>query len=486
MPSTLLWRRWKPMTSQSVPRSLPRVPRGMSGLTSRVAASNCWRMARLGSLASRMEWQLPHPTVAAWPNERSVMAAPHFGQFNAFACGFGGPESGGVAALSPALETAQIFQFKIFEFHEFTEIESRLRIAVIERSEFSGLRAQIDEGDVRLVPILKRQFAFDAAIMCGRDHAHDIALIAPGELLADVDLRGGGKIRRFRSQRQRVFTLRVGAPCACAVVHHDVPLIPAALIVFIKDAANHNERLVAVFAFGIDLNGRAVRREIGDLAYFFQVHILADEHTFSKFAYGLHAAGPAKNDLGTTVRTIGNWLGHRESPTGFAARRFTSVTGDLLPFGFVGPRQPTARNRIRIKELPQNRFEIPFGARNAAEKIQAERAVLRKRVTGEVRLREKAEAGDASGAGTLMPLRFADGPELHLPDDAVEQVLQDSRVTQRLRGTSEGFDDPLDSAHGRRRHYTWGFPHSGQNLALRGMGLPHSLQNLVSAAGVPA
>src|SRR5258708_22776727 len=34
--------------------------------------------------------------------------------------------------------------------------------------------------------------------------------------------------------------------------------------------------------------------------------------------------------------------------------------------------------------------------------------------------------------------------------------------------------------------YTWGFPHSGQNLALRGMGLPHSLQNLVSAPGVPA
>ena len=43
--------------------------------------------------------QLLHTTVTAWPNERSTMAAPHFGQFSAFDCGFGGPESGGVTAL---------------------------------------------------------------------------------------------------------------------------------------------------------------------------------------------------------------------------------------------------------------------------------------------------------------------------------------------------------------------------------------------------
>src|SRR2546430_12729988 len=70
----------------------------MRGLMALVFISNCWRMARLGSLASRMEWQLPHTTVSACPNERSVMAAPHFGQFSAFACGFGGPDSGGAPA----------------------------------------------------------------------------------------------------------------------------------------------------------------------------------------------------------------------------------------------------------------------------------------------------------------------------------------------------------------------------------------------------
>ena len=105
---------------------------------------------------------------------------------------------------------------------------------------------------------------------------------------------------------------------------------------------------------------------------------------------------------------------------------------------------------MRIKELPQNRFEIPFGARNTAEEIQAERAVLRKGVTRQVRLREKAKTGDPSGDRKLMPLRFADRPKLHLPDYAVEQTLQDGSVTQRRRRASEGFDDPLDSAHGRR------------------------------------
>ena len=75
---------------------------------------------------------------------------------------------------------------------------------------------------------------------------------------------------------------------------------------------------------------------------------------------------------------------------------------------------------MRVKEMPQYSFEIPFSARNATEEIEAERAVLRKRVTREVRLREKAKAGYPTRAGKLMPLRFADGPELHLPDDAVE------------------------------------------------------------------
>src|SRR5204862_7615413 len=131
----------------------------------------------------------------------------------------------------PALETAKILQFEILELHEFTEVQSRFGIAIIKSGEFRGLGAQVDEGDVRLVPILKWQFALDAAIMRGRDDGHSIGLVVPSELLADMNLGWGGKILRFRRGRERVFALSVRQPGACAVLHHDVPLIPAALIV---------------------------------------------------------------------------------------------------------------------------------------------------------------------------------------------------------------------------------------------------------------
>src|SRR5689334_8272830 len=45
---------------------------------------------------------------------------------------------------------------------------------------------------------------------------------------------------------------------------------------------------------------------------------------------------------------------------------------------------------------------------------------------------------------------------------------------------------PTRSHSCRPRHYACGFPHSGQNLLARGMGLPHSLQNFVAADAAPA
>ncbi len=321
---------------------------------------------------------------------------------------------------SPALEAAQILQFQIIEFHEFTKVQRRFWIAVIEGGKFSGLGAQIDEGDVCLIPILKGQFAFDAAVVRGRDHAYGVALIVPGELLAHLDLRRSRKNRRLGRQRESVFILRVREPSACAVVHHDVPLVPTALIVLIKDAADHNKRLVAVLALGIDLNRRAVRREIGNLADSFQVHIGADEDALAVFTNGLDVAGPAKHDLGAAVGTVGDGLAHRGWTTRLAARRFASVTGDLLALGFVGPLETTERNGMRSKESAEKGFKVPLCAGNTAKEIEAQRAVLRKRMAGKMGLCEKAEAGDPSGAGKLMPLRFADRAELHFPNDAAE------------------------------------------------------------------
>src|SRR6266481_433271 len=81
-------------------------------------------MARLGSLASRMQWQLPQTTVSACPYERSVMAAPHLGQFSAFACGFGDPESGGAPAPITSPRNYADFSFsdlRIPQIHRDTE-----------------------------------------------------------------------------------------------------------------------------------------------------------------------------------------------------------------------------------------------------------------------------------------------------------------------------------------------------------------------------
>src|SRR4029077_9373612 len=138
--------------------------------------------------------------------------------------------------------------------------------------------------------------------------------------------------------------------------------------------------------------------------------IRADKDALAKFTNGLHAAGPVKNDFGAAIRAVCNRLGHRERSSMPAARDCASITGGLLPLGFIGPLQAADRNRIRIEELAQDSFKIPFSSRDTNKEIDAERAVLRKRMTRKVRLGEKAKAGNPSGARKLMPLRFADGP----------------------------------------------------------------------------
>src|SRR5258708_4716602 len=149
-------------------------------MSGRLYRCDPWRRGWNGSSRKPL-FRLGQMNAALWLRRTSDNSAPSFAAWEVrkvVEC----PRS------SPALETAQILQFKIVEFHEFTEIQRRFGIAVIERSEFSGLGAQIDEGNVRLVPILKRQFTLDTAIMCRRDHADRIGLVVPVELLADLNL----------------------------------------------------------------------------------------------------------------------------------------------------------------------------------------------------------------------------------------------------------------------------------------------------------
>ena len=75
---------------------------------------------------------------------------------------------------------------------------------------------------------------------------------------------------------------------------------------------------------------------------------------------------------------------------------------------------------MRVEKLTKHSFEVPLRARNTAKEIEAERAVLGKGVAREMGFREEAKAGDSSGPGKLMPLGFAHGAELHLPNDVVK------------------------------------------------------------------
>ena len=86
-----------------------------------------------------------------------------------------------------------------------------------------------------------------------------------------------------------------------------------------------------------------------------------------------------------------------------------------------------------MEKLLERRFKIPFGPRNTAKEIQAKRIVFWKGVAGDVGLGEQAEAGDAASPGELMPLRLADGPQLHAANHAMEKRFDRAEVAQRIR-----------------------------------------------------
>lgn len=74
-----------------------------------------------------------------------------------------------------------------------------------------------------------------------------------------------------------------------------------------------------------------------------------------------------------------------------------------------------------MEKLLQRCFKIPFRARNATKKIEAKRIVLGKGMAGDVGFRKQAQAGDAAGSWKLMPLRFADGAQLHAANHPMKE-----------------------------------------------------------------
>jgi hypothetical protein len=57
-----------------------------------------------------------------------------------------------------------------------------------------------------------------------------------------------------------------------------VPLVPGALLVLVDDAAGDSEGVAFESAGGADLDGRAVERQIGDLAYLAEIDVVPDEN----------------------------------------------------------------------------------------------------------------------------------------------------------------------------------------------------------------
>ena len=86
-----------------------------------------------------------------------------------------------------------------------------------------------------------------------------------------------------------------------------------------------------------------------------------------------------------------------------------------------------------MEKLLERRLKIPFVARNTAKKIQAQRIVLGKGMASDVGFRKQAKASNAAGPGKLMPLRFADGAQLHTANHAMEKSFDRAEVAQRIR-----------------------------------------------------
>src|SRR5579862_9146532 len=107
-------------------------------------------------------------------------------------------------------------------------------------------------------------------------------------------------------------------------------------------------------------------------------------------------------------------------------------------------------NTSRVDETPQLPLEIPVRPRRAAEQIQAEGSMLWKRMAGEVRLGEHADARDASLGGKLMPLGLGAWMEAELLHHARKHRLQRCAIAQPVRRASVRFDDPLDAGHAHR------------------------------------
>ena len=64
-------------------------------------------------------------------------------------------------------------------------------------------------------------------------------------------------------------------------------------------------------------------------------------------------------------------------------------------------------------------------------------------MAGEVGFGEEAEAGDAAGAGELVPEGFGDGVEGHAVDQVLEKGTEEREIVEALRLAPKRLNDPF-------------------------------------------
>src|SRR5262249_34984282 len=97
------------------------------------------------------------------------------------------------------------------------------------------------------------------------------------------------------------------------------------------------------------------------------------------------------------------------------------------------------------------RRKVAVRPRPAAEHVQANGAVLGKRVAREVRLREQAQPGNSAGSRELVPDRFLQRAQLELPDDHSEESIQFAQVGEGAGSAAVRLHHPLKTRRGRFR-----------------------------------
>jgi hypothetical protein len=110
---------------------------------------------------------------------------------------------------------------------------------------------------------------------------------------------------------------------------------------------------------------------------------------------------------------------------------------------------PPDTHLLRANGTADDAVDVPLGAGDAAEHVEAETGVLGKRVTRQVRFGQDLQSGQTAGVRKAMPHCRCDRSESCGVEDGEEQRVERGRIAQCRRVAPGGFDDPFDPDRGQ-------------------------------------